>query len=111
MWPDYLLYEHFKKKFMKERETYGLHRLNHEKGILKKSIDRVKELCIEGQVIIPQYSDIVMRYKLKQNSTDASCPYYTMTETNFINDIRVSQQHRSREKRLQRLKRLKRLQI
>ena len=50
MWADYLLYDHFKKKFVNEKEAYGLHQLNHEKEILKRATDHIKERCIEAQV-------------------------------------------------------------
>ena len=105
MWADYLLYDHFKQKFIKEKESYGLRQLDHEKEILRRATDRIKQRCIEGAVDnkrLPQkdrlYGSDVMGYKLKENSGDSSCPYYTMKEVNFLDDVRAIQEQKSIEK-------------
>ena len=102
LWADYLLYDHFKQKFIKERESYGLSQLNHEKEILKRATEHVKQRCIEAQVdnnLLPQkdrlYGSNVMGYKLKENSGDSSCPYYTMKEVSFLDEVRKIQEQKS----------------
>ena len=75
LWADYVLYDHFKEKFAKEIETFGRHRLEHEKEILKRAIDYKKETCIEAEVdnsLLPKEDRLfganVMGYKLKKNT-------------------------------------------
>ena len=107
LWADSLLYNHFKKKFIRERETYGIYQLEHEKQILKRAIDNVKEQCIEGQIdnkLLPQkdrlHGSDVMGWKLKENSGDNTCPYYTMKEKSFLDDVRSIQEEKSKQKLL-----------
>ena len=102
MWDDSMFYDHFKKKFLRERESYGIHQLNHEKEILAHANDHVKQTCIEGQVdnkLLPKkdrlYGADVMAYKLKENAADSLCPYYTMKELSFLNDVRDIQETKS----------------
>ena len=105
LWADYVLYDHFKEKFAREIETFGRHRLEHEKEILKRAIDYKKEVCIEAQVdnsLLPKedrlFGSNVMGYKLKKDTGDESCPYYTMKEVNFLDYLRVIQTNKSHEK-------------
>ena len=105
LWADYLLYDHFKEKFAKEIETFGRHRLEHEKEILKRAIDYKKEICIEAEVdnsLLPKEDRLfganVMGYKLKKDTGDESCPYYTMKEVTFLDYLRMIQTNKSHAK-------------
>ena len=104
LWADYLLYEHFKNKFLKKREAFGLQKLENDKRILKEAIDTVKDRCIKGKVendVLPKkdriYGHNVMGYKVKM-SGGKDCPYYTMGEPAFINIVRSIQGNKSIEK-------------
>ena len=104
LWADYLLYDHFKNKFMRERDTYGVKKLEHEKDILKRATDKVKERCIDGKVdnnLLSKkdrlYGRDVMGYRVKEGSGE-DCPYYTMKEANFVEEVRAIQQKKSIKK-------------
>ena len=86
---------------MKHREVFGLQKLKEENQILKQAIDKVKERCIEAEVknkLLAKknrlYGNGVMGYKVRENSDD-DCPYYTMKETKFVDDVRSIQKNKS----------------
>ena len=104
LWADYLLYEHFKNKFLKKREAFGLQNLENDKRILKEAIDRVEDRCIKGKVennVLPKKDRIfghnVMGYEVKMSS-GKDCPYYTMGESHFVDIVRSIQRNKSNEK-------------
>ena len=89
---------------MRERDAYGLKQLEHEKEILVRATKKVKERCIESEVdnnLLAKkdrlYGKGVMGYKMKENS-DKDCPYYTMKETSFVDEVRATQLHKSKKK-------------
>ena len=97
LWADYRFYNHFKNKFMREREAYGLNQLDNEKEILVRATEKVKERCIESMIdnrLLPEkdrlYGQDVMGYSIKENS-DKDCPYYTMKEKSFVDQVRATQ--------------------
>ena len=105
LWADHLLYDHFKQKFAKKRKSYGLSKLSNEKEVLRRATENVKQRCIEALVdnkLLPQkdrlYGYNVMGYRLKKNSGDSSCPYYTMKEGSFLGELRRIQEQKSKEK-------------
>ena len=40
----------------------------------------------------------VMGWKLKDNSGDNTCPYFTMKEKSFLDDVRAIQEEKSKQK-------------
>ena len=101
LWADNLLYEYFKKIFLNQRKAFGLQKLKHEKQILEKASNKVKKRCIEAKVENKDlaendrlYGDDVMGYKVRQNN-GKDCPYYTMKEDNFVDDVRSIQRKKS----------------
>ena len=97
-----MLYDHFKEKFKKKVRVFGVRRLKKEKDILKLVTAKIKEKCIVGLVDNRQlpgkdrlYGNEIMGYKLKENSGDIFCNYYTKKEDNFINDVRSIQTARA----------------
>ena len=89
---------------MRERDAYGLKQLEHEKEILVRATKKVKERCIESEVdnnLLAKkdrlYGKGVMGYKMKENS-DKDCPYYTMKETSFVDEVRATQLQKSMKK-------------
>jgi hypothetical protein len=111
---DSLLYTHFKNKFIRERATYGIHQMKHEKQILKRAIGNVKQLCIERQIdnkFLPKgnfgkiggkgknwetsHGTDLMGWKLRENSGDNTCRYYT---NNNEDDVRATQEEKSKQK-------------
>ena len=101
LWADNLLYEYFKKKFLSQRKAFGLQKLKHEHQILEQASNKVKDRCIEAQVENKYlakndrlYGHDVMGYKVRQNS-GKDCPYYTMTEGNFVDYVRSIQRKKS----------------
>ena len=50
LWGDYLLYDHFKKKFKATLKEFGEDKLDQEKRILRTANDNVRSRCIEGKV-------------------------------------------------------------
>ena len=63
-----------------------------------------KARCIESQVdnnLLPKkdrlFGSNVIGYKLKENTGDESCPYYTMKEVNFLDHVRKLQTEKARE--------------
>ena len=104
LWADYRFYDHFKNKFMRERDAYGLKQLEHEREILARATEKVKERCIESEVdnnLLAKkdrlYGQGVMGYKMKENS-DKDCPYYTMKEKSFVDEVRATQLQKSKNK-------------
>merc|ERR1712241_439480 len=102
MWADSMLYEHLKQKFLNERQSYGVNQLEYEKAVLDHANNMVKETCIEAVVdskLLPKNNRLmgadVMGYKLKENVTDSLCPYYTMSELMFLDDVRAFQEKKS----------------
>ena len=68
----------------------------------------MKERCIDGKVdnnLLSKkdrlYGNDVMGYRVKEGHGD-DCPYYTMKESNFVDEVRATQQQKS----IQRLKEL-----
>ena len=105
---DSLLYTHFKNKFIRERATYGFHQIKHEKKTLKRAIDNVKQLCIEGQIdntFLPEKDRLwesnhgadLVEWKQKENSGDNTCLYYTNVKATEDN-IRATQEEKSKQK-------------
>ena len=86
---------------MKQRKVFGLQKLKQEKQFLKQAIDKVKGRCIEAKVenkLLAKkdmlYGNDMMGYKIKENSDD-DCPYYTMTEKKFVDNVRSIQRNKS----------------
>ena len=84
-----------------QRKIFGLQNLEQGKQILKQAIDKVKGRCIKAKVenkLLPKndmlYGNDMMGYKIKENSDD-DCPYYTMTEKKFVDDVRSIQRNKS----------------
>ena len=89
---------------MRERDAYGLKQLEHEKEILARATEKVKERCIESEIdnkFLAKkdrlYGKGVMGYKMKENS-DKDCPYYTMREASFVDEVRATQLQKSKKK-------------
>ena len=86
---------------MNQRKAFGLQKLKHEKQILEKASNKVKKRCIEAKVENKDlaendrlYGHDVMGYKVRQNN-GKDCPYYTMKEDNFVDDVRSIQRKKS----------------
>ena len=84
-----------------QRKVFGVQKLEQGKQILKQAIDKVKGRCIEAKVenkLLAKkdmlYGNDMMGYKIKENSDD-DCPYYTMEERKFVNDVRSIQWNKS----------------
>ena len=104
LWADYLVYDHFKKIFLKKIKEFGHQKLRQEKHVLSQEIDTVRKRCIQGQIenkLLAKkdklYGHDVMGFKLKENR-DEDCPYYTMKATTFQNHVRGIQEKKSIEK-------------
>ena len=86
---------------MRQRNVFGVQKLKQEKQILKQAIENVKGRCIKAKVENKRleendmlYGNVVMGYKIRDDSDD-DCPYYTMTEMNFVDDVRSIQRNKS----------------
>ena len=86
------------------RAAYGIIQLENQKQILNRAIDNIKQRCIEGKVdnhLLPMkdrlYGSNVMGWKLKENSSDNTCPYYTMHVPNFIKHLKAIQENKSKQ--------------
>ena len=87
-----MLYNHFKTKFIKEKQRFGIHRLAYEKKMLQREIDNVKEQCIQEQVVNTRSK---VQYKLKADKS--FCKYYTMGDGQFIKEMRAILEKKSKE--------------
>ena len=85
---DYVLYNHFKKKFLNQIEIYGHSRLEYEKNVLKRMANRTISQC-----------------KLKLSSPNHyhsgisnSCKYYTKGVVALLSEAKRKQNMKSLEK-------------
>ena len=104
LWADYMLYDHFKEKFDQRMASYGRDRLDQEMRVLKSAIAIVRDNCIGGQVPNDNLSmedrlwgQNMMAYKTKKDA-NSSCKYFTMRENSFLDELRVIQDRKAREK-------------
>jgi len=98
---DYLLYNHFKAKFEKEVDQFGLPLLSHELSILRHANENMKSKCdikkadndkivgsnrLHGQGMVAYTAD---------ETADPQCKLFSLSEMNFIDKLREVQSERA----------------
>ena len=96
LWADFMLYDHFKKKFMERIIEFGEERLAKKRTMLNSLNTRLRSDCVQliaGKTnLTGEYRDnspTVLGYKVDESKP--MCILHGITETAFVEQLRKKQ--------------------
>ena len=99
---DYVIYDHFRKKFQEHVENFGLDKMEHELEILRHANSEMAKQCeikqVSNEELNPDdklYGSGVLGYKM--NTDNKECVFMGMKEVKFLNILRKLQTQRAEE--------------
>jgi len=104
---DYLLYDHFKAKFEALIDSFGLARMSRELSVLRKANSRMQSMCSvqatdNDKLELGEnklWGNGVVAYTADYNA-HPDCRFFSLSELNFIDELRVVQSRRSLKNRI-----------